>query len=115
MKSVSKAIECGSNSNGYYRKSPDGTLECWIKKEVSMNIDLPTGSSFYKNIASLSFPHEFKTLLYINAGMHVSDSNASYYGSLGTTTKATGTLYFVRPTIAEVNGTVYICAVGRWK
>lgn len=107
--------ESGNNDKGYYRKSHDGVLECWIKKNISTNINIASGSSFYGDCGIYEFPYEFKELLYLNASLIADVYSASYYGAIGTTVKKTGNLYFVRTTQTTVTGYILIYATGRWK
>lgn len=56
---VDREIEADSNSNGYYRKYADGTLECQLNLLTGLATDVAAGSGFRSNNIVWTYPHAF--------------------------------------------------------
>lgn len=118
MIKVTKPPESGKNVNGYYRKWPDGTLECWVR------LDLPaptlSGDAIHKIYLFdvWTYPVKFieNPVISLNSQSSLDYAYASQYGMIRDTEKIS-TLVFLRD--GPVNdGTmigVSIRAIGRWK
>lgn len=109
-------IEQGSNSNGYYRKWSDGTLEQWINMTVyDQKLQNPYGA-LYQGVRYWTYPIPFNSVKTIICGHFQYDTGASW----GTVAGATATNAALRgiDVVSRPGGhPCYISAfaIGRWK
>ena len=113
------SIEFGSNTNGYYKKYADGTLEVWGQVNIgSVTISTAAGSLYRSDvILGLTYPYTFYAAPPFRELIPQSASGLFLlFQTNVTSTTDTGSFYLTRGNSATVNNvTIGFHAIGRWK
>ena len=111
-------IATGSSGNWYYRKWNSGTLECWGRKQYTLDVNNTAGQLKYKALDSIgSYPIAFISYPTVTITGTVTNGNGWVVGNNTNYSQTScGGLYVYAPfelTSAGVTANVY--AIGRWK
>jgi hypothetical protein len=111
-------IEQGSSDFWYYRKWESGRMECWGRKQFTVDITTAWGTLFYGTVNAVTFPIAFVDTPMCQVSAEFGDSSPSAWLCVNgkSTTTSAPSVMFCRPTSAENRGFYIIYyAIGRWK
>ena len=115
-------IESGSNANGNWIKYSDGTMICTQRFEKTINIQTTWGSWYYGYVTCKNYPIAFVgDLPTVSCTVYPKTTSWCFgqlvYSSDGPQTLSNpGSVMCIRPTSqANVDVTVQIIAIGKWK
>ena len=109
------SYEYGTNSNGYYKKYGDGTLEMWGIVDISIVISNNNTAPYYSNPATINFP--ITSTISCSCTAEISSAGAvwlSFVNSVDFTSSISYRL-FGGAVYNPLNGKVQWTAKGRWK
>lgn len=113
---ISKIIESGSNSNGYYMKYSDGTMIQY--GGVGITVDTPRsqgGLTYYSGAAIIDFPQSFIDNNY-QTFTNILMANMNYFAqSYAANISASQTTISFVSTGRDETRTIHWFAIGRWK
>ena len=116
MLKLQEVPELGSNENGYYRKWPDGTLECWGISTVPLKSTTAWKNGLYYdyNDVAIRYPIEFLDSPVINISVR---NNVFLTVSLYTPYKTgiNSVIVYSGDSYSTHNCECYWYAIGRWK
>ena len=119
---VNGIVESGSNENGNWIKYNDGTMICTQRFEKTINIQTTWGSWYYGYVTCKNYPIAFVgDLPTVSCTVYPKTSSWCFgqlvYSSDGSQTLSNpGSVMCIRPTSqANVDVTVQIIAIGKWK
>lgn len=119
---INGIVESGSNENGNWIKYNDGTMICTQRFEKTINIQTTWGSWYYGYVTCKNYPIAFVgDLPTVSCTVYPKTSSWCFgqlaYSNDGPQTLSNpGSVMCIRPTSqANVDVTVQIIAIGKWK
>lgn len=111
--------QSGSAGHWYYKKWSDGTLECWLHREINHHaVGTQWGSLYYSEISKpenypvtfLVYPTVITTLQSSTGNCFSTNNNTNY------STSNPGSMFALSPSkLTDTNLTINYYVVGRWK
>lgn len=101
-----------------YRKWDSGIAECWIRRNVSVNVNSAWGSAlFYGTVSTLNFPFQFAEVPVVNVTCEYGTNNNSLFiASCGySSTNYARPIMLCRTDTRTVNCNLLYQVQGRWK
>ncbi len=102
----------GSNSNGEYIKYEDGTMMCWGSGSESSATFSGTGSVYYRNLSTYTFPATFYAAPQVFVNCAFANVGMGVARNIGTTTFGGWVMSAVSSARSIAVGWF---AIGRWK
>lgn len=108
----------GTTVTWYYRKWLDGSMECWCRRNVDVNVNIAWGTALYYGMATtINYPFAFvERPICQTTCEYGTDSVSLFIASSGTGTNAYATpVMLCRTDVKTVNCNIIYQVHGRWK
>lgn len=108
----------GTTVTWYYRKWLDGSMECWCRRNVDVNVNMAWGTALYYGMATtINYPFAFvERPICQTTCEYGTDSVSLFIASSGTGTNAYATpVMLCRTDVKTVNCNIIYQVHGRWK